>query len=184
MYGERSPAATSPDSSAYPSQKLLDVPADLDLPADEEILAAYPYLRLDNRNKHFYGAFLRHALVAARCRDCGTWHTPLRSICPACWSSAVVVTPVSGRGFVYALTLLHQGPPDPDVDYSGPWPIAAVEVVEQPGLRFAATIVDCPPHELRVGLEVELTWIQRGGAPWFAFRPAAEASGSNAETAA
>ena len=32
--------------------------------------------------------------------------------------------------------------------------------------------MDCPPERLRVGLPVELTWIERDGAPWYAFRPA------------
>ncbi len=140
--------------------------------SDEDVLAAYPYIRLDHRNKHFYGALLQRQLVAARCAACGTWHTPLRSMCPECWSTDVAVIPVSGQGSIFTFTTLHQGPPDPDVTYSRHWPIAAVEVVEQPGLRFASTIVDCPPERVRVGLEVELTWIERGGAPWYAFRPA------------
>jgi hypothetical protein len=39
-----------------------------------------------------------------------------------------------------------------------------------------ATVLDCPRDLLRVGLDVELTWIERDGAPWPAFRPAALAA--------
>ena len=80
------------------------------------------------------------------CPDCGRWHTPLRPICPSCWSGRVGPQPVAGTGTVYAITLLHQGPPP--VAYSPPWPLAAVE-------------------------PVTLTWIERDGAPWPAFRAVA-----------
>jgi uncharacterized OB-fold protein len=140
--------------------------------SDEQVLQTFPEVRLDHRNKEFYRALLRKQLVAARCRDCGTWHTPLRSICPECWSGNIDIAPVSGKGRIHLLILLHQGPPARDVSYSSPWPLAAVELEEQPGLRFVSTVVDCPPEQLRVGLPVELTWIERDGGPWYAFRPA------------
>ncbi len=140
-------------------------------PDDATVLARYPAIRLDHVNKELYRGYLRHELVAGRCADCGLWHTPLRPICPACWSERVAAAPVGGRGTVHTLTLLHQGPPV--VAYSPPWPLAAVELVEQPGLRVAATLVDTPFEQQRVGTVVELTWIERDGAPWPAFRAAA-----------
>ncbi|MDT3441918.1 MULTISPECIES: Zn-ribbon domain-containing OB-fold protein [unclassified Pseudofrankia] len=140
--------------------------------SDEEVLLAYPETRLDHLNVRFYAGLLRHELLANRCADCGTWAAQPRPLCPACWSTNVALTPVAGRGTVYMLTRLFQGPPATDVDYATPWPLAAVELAEQPGLRFAASIVDCPPERLAVGLPVELIWITRAGAPWYAFRPA------------
>jgi hypothetical protein len=138
---------------------------------DEQLLQSFPEIRLDHCNKHFYRALLRRELVAARCAACGAWHTPLRALCPECWSTDVAVTRVSGRGRIHLLILLHQGPPAADVSYATPWPLAAVELEEHRGLRFVGTVVDCPPERLRVGLPVELTWIERDGAPWYAFRP-------------
>ena len=67
---------------------------------------------------------------------------------------------------MYLLTFLHQGPPAPGVDYAGGFPLAAIELAEQPGLRVEATVIGCPRDRLRVGLEVELTWIARDGQPW------------------
>lgn len=144
--------------------------------SDETVLARYPGIRLDNVNKDYYRGLLWHQLVLGRCPDCGSWHTPLRPRCPRCWSESVQVVPASGAGSVYLLTRLHQGPPSADVDYATPWPLAAIELVEQPGLRVVATIVDCPPDRLRIGLPVALTWITRDGAPWPAFRPSGEAT--------
>jgi uncharacterized protein len=144
---------------------------------DEAVLERFPDVRLDHLNKRYYLGLLRRELLAGRCRACERWHTPLRPICPSCWSAEVSPVPVSGRGTVYLLTFLHQGPPAPGVDYAGGYPLAAIELAEQAGLRVEATVVDCPRDRLRVGLEVELTWIDRdrGGeqkTPWPAFRPA------------
>lgn len=133
---------------------------------------AYPGIRLDQVNVPYYAALLERRLVAGHCDECGAWHTPLRSRCPSCWSAACAPREVSGRGHVHVLTLLHQGPPG--VPYSPPWPLAAVELAEQPGLRIAATLVETPPQQQRVGQPVELTWIERDGAPWPAFQAVAE----------
>jgi uncharacterized OB-fold protein len=140
-------------------------------PDDETVLARYPAIRLDHVNKELYRGFLRHELVAGHCADCGRWHTPLRPICPSCWSQRVAPRPVDGAGSVYAITLLHQGPPI--VSYSPPWPLAAIELAEQPGLRVTATLVDTPAERQRVGTAVDLVWIERDGAPWPAFRAVA-----------
>ncbi len=143
--------------------------------SDETVLERFPAIRLDHLNKRYYQGLLRQELLAGRCRACGRWHTPLRPICPSCWSPAVNPAPVSGRGTVYLLTFLHQGPPVAGVDYADGFPLAAIELTEQAGLRVEATVVDCPRDRLRVGLEVELTWIERDGdpkTPWPAFRPA------------
>jgi uncharacterized protein len=139
-------------------------------PGDAEVLNCFPAVRLDHLNKQYYQGLLRHELLASRCESCGAWHTPLRPICPSCWSTEVIPVQVSGRGTVHLLTFLHQGPPG--VDYEGGFPLAAIELAEQPGLRVEATVVDCPRDRLRIGLEVELAWIDRDGAPWPAFRPA------------
>jgi len=141
-------------------------------PSDAEVLDRFPAVRLDHVNKQFYKGLLHRELLVGRCAECGRRHTPLRPLCPSCWSARVGPVPVSGRGTVYLLTFLHQGPPCDGVDYAGGFPLAGVELAEQPGLRMEATVVDCPRDQLRVGLDVELTWIDRDGAPWPAFRPA------------
>lgn len=142
---------------------------------DEEVFARYPSIRLDRVNIEYYRALLAHRLVMGRCGDCRSWHTPLRPQCPACWSRRVGPQEVVGRGTVHLLTLLHQGPPG--VDYSTPWPLAAVELAEQAGLRIAAPLVDTPRELQRIGQPVELVWSERDGAPWPAFRGLATGRG-------
>ena len=66
-----------------------------------------------------------------RCGQCGTWHHPPRPLCPACWSTDVKATPVSGDGTLFMTVFLHQGPPVEGVDYSTPYPVVTVELDEQ-----------------------------------------------------
>ncbi|MBS9376424.1 Zn-ribbon domain-containing OB-fold protein [Rhodococcus sp. B50] len=135
---------------------------------DEDVFARFSRIRLDQVNIEYYRGLLLGELRAGRCARCEQWHTPLRPICPACWSPEVEVRAVRGTGTVHLLTRLHQGPPV--VDYTSPWPLAAVELDEQQGLRIAAPLTDTPTALQRIGQRVELAWIERDGAPWPAFR--------------
>ena len=138
---------------------------------DTELVDRFPRVRVDHDNKAFYRGLLERRLLINRCADCGHWHHPPKPICPQCWSTRLEPTEVSGRGSIYLLLQLHQGPAAPNIDYAaGPYPVAAVELVEQLGLRFTSTVVDCPPAEVAIGMPVELTWIEREGAPLPVFR--------------
>ena len=93
------------------------------------------------------------------------------SIWPSCWSASITPTEVSGRGAIHLTILLHQGPPAPDVDYAeGPHPVVSVELEEQEALRFTSTVIDCPLEDVRIGLPVELAWVERFGSPFPVFR--------------
>jgi uncharacterized protein len=143
--------------------------------SDAELIDRFPRYRVDHDTKGFYRGWLDRRLLMNRCADCGRWHHPPKPLCPACWSTSIVPTEVSGRGKIHLLVLLHQGPSAPGVDYAaGPYPVAAVELEEQPSLRFTSTVVDCPAEQLRIGLPVELVWHERDGAPFPVFRPRGE----------
>ena len=87
---------------------------------------------------------------------------------------------VAGTGSVHLLTVLHIGPPAAGVDYAAGFPLVAVELDEQEGLRWAAQVVSIPPDDVRVGMPVELCWVDRDGTPVPAFRPrGAQPSGSD-----
>jgi uncharacterized OB-fold protein len=140
--------------------------------SDTELLEAFPDTLVDHDNKEFYRGWLQRRLLVNRCGECGRWHHPPGPRCPECWSTAVSPTEVSGRGTVHLLVKLHQGPPAPDVDYRSPHPVATVELDEQEGLRLTSTVVNCPLGELEIGMPVQLTWIERWGAPYPVFEPA------------
>ena len=153
------------------------MPTEAEEVSDAEVLARYPTTAIDQDNKEFYKGWLGRRLLLNRCVACGHWHHPPAPLCPQCWSTEVVPTEVSGRGTVHLLIRLHQGPPAPGVDYTkGPYPVVSVELAEQAGLRFTSTVVNCPPEVLRIGLPVELAWIDRAGAPFPVFEPATGAT--------
>ncbi|MEO5841218.1 MAG: zinc ribbon domain-containing protein [Acidimicrobiales bacterium] len=144
---------------------------------DAELVERLPRARIDHDNRQFYAGWLQRRLLVNRCNACHQWHHPPKPVCPNCWSRDLEATEVSGRGTIHLLMLLHQGPPAPGVDYSaGPHPVATVELAEQPALRFTTTVVDCAVDDLAIGLPVELTWIDRDGVPFPAFRLADEAT--------
>ena len=138
---------------------------------DDDLIARYPGVHLDHTNKRFYAGLLDRELRLNRCADCGHWHHRPKPICPRCWSTAVVATPVSGRGTIHLAIFLHQGPPAEGVDYTaGPHPVVTVELEEQPGLRFTSTVVDAGNEHIAIGASVELGWIERAARPFPVFR--------------
>jgi uncharacterized OB-fold protein len=138
--------------------------------SDNDLAERLPDVLLDADNKDFYRGWLTETLLIKQCQACGHWHHPPKAICPACWSSDVVATEVSGRGTVDLMILLHQGPPTPGVDYARPHPVVSVELEEQPGLRYTSTVIDHDPHAITIGQQVELAWVERHGVPYPVFR--------------
>ncbi len=139
--------------------------------SDTELVEEYRGVRLDHTNKHFYRGLLDRELRLNRCADCGWWHHRPKPICPRCWSTNVVPTPVRGNGTIHLAIFVYQGPPADGVDYTaGPHPVVTVELEEQEGLRFTSTVVGADNEEILIGAPVALTWIERDGRPFPAFR--------------
>lgn len=137
---------------------------------DAELIQRFVGHNVTRDNAPHFRARLDHQLLLNRCADCGQWHHPPKPTCPDCWSFEVVPTPVAGTGTIHLVVLLHQGPPVPGADDSTPYPVATVELDEQPGLRFTATVVGSPNDDIAIGRRVELDWIERAGEPVPVFR--------------
>ncbi len=144
---------------------------------DRTVLDAFPRAAIDHDNIAFYGGLLERRFLANRCGECGFWHFPPRSICPRCWSRDVVPTEVSGAGVIYMTVALHQGAP-PGGEPGVPYPIATVELAEQAGLRVSTMLAGSAPGEMRIGLPVQLGWVDRDGAPYPVFHLVDGGSGS------
>jgi uncharacterized OB-fold protein len=137
---------------------------------DESVLAALPGLPINRDNVAHYRGILAGKLLVNRCMECGHWIYPHRPLCPKCVSWDVVATEVSGEGTVFMFALLHQER-DPQGHLRAPMPVVAVELAEQAGLRYLATIVNCEAQEVSLEMPVQLTWIERDGICWPAFEP-------------
>jgi uncharacterized OB-fold protein len=145
--------------------------------SDEELWKLFRGSPVDHDTAAHYRGRLHRTLLVNRCEECGRWHHPPKPICPGCLSDHIIPTPVSGEGTIFMVVLLHQGPPVEGVGYSPPYPVVTVELDEQPGLRFSATVVGSRNEDIRIGRRVELDWIERSGVPVPAFRLTGEGSG-------
>ena len=125
---------------------------------NEELLDAWPGVRIDHDNLAYYQGLLNQQLLLNRCDECAHWHHPPRPVCPKCWSSSVSATEVAGDGFVALVTILRQGGKRPGVDYTDGHPLVAIELDEQPGLRVTGTIINSAPSEIAVGDRVRVIW--------------------------
>ena len=133
--------------------------------SNDELVQRFPGEPITHDNAAHYRGQLRRQLLINRCDDCKVWHAPPKPVCPECWSSSVTATPVRGDGTIFMMVLLHQGPPAPGVDYSTPYPVVTVELDEQVGLRFTATVADATNDQIEIGKRVCLDWRERSGSP-------------------
>lgn len=69
------------------------------------------------------------------CRSCGTVRYFRRPFCPHCGSTEVEAKPASGRGTVYAVTIVTRAP-SAELRAFAPYGIALVDAAE--GFRFMA----------------------------------------------
>lgn len=140
---------------------------------DEAVFDALPGVPINRDNIEHYRGLLERRLLINRCTECGYWVYPHRPLCPQCLSWNVIATEVSGRGRVFMFTLIHQER-DPHGQLKAPLTVAAVELDEQPGLRYLSTIVNCPSESVALDMPVRLVWVDRSGLKWPAFEPAEE----------
>ncbi len=123
---------------------------------------------VDEENAGYWDSLRRHELALQRCADCGRFWSPAGSFCRWCLSDRWSWERVSGRGTLYAFTVVHQVY-HPAFREAAPYPAAVVELEEGP--RLLAT-VDCAPRELRVGMALEVGYRDLPeGFTLLAFRP-------------
>ncbi|MFV1971307.1 MAG: Zn-ribbon domain-containing OB-fold protein [Acidimicrobiia bacterium] len=115
----------------------------------------------------YWEAAQENRFVLPRCRECGRFHHHPRSWCPHCWSTDLDWEEASGRATVVTFSVVHQ-PPSPAFDV--PYVLAVVELEEGPTMM--TNIVDVAADEVRIGMEVVVTFEPRGDLALPQFRPA------------
>jgi uncharacterized OB-fold protein len=107
-------------------------------------------------NEHFWHGGEAGELRFLRCQDCGYWIHPPGPVCPSCLGRDLAVEAVSGRAVVHTFTVNWQ-PWMPGFD--PPYVIAIVDLPEQDGLRLTTNVVDCAPDDVRIGMAVEVGFL-------------------------
>jgi uncharacterized OB-fold protein len=103
----------------------------------------------------FWSATERRELVLPWCTSCGKAFWYPRPVCPRCLRPDVEWRPAAGRGEVYAVSVMHR-PAHPGMAERVPYAVALVDLDE--GIRMLTNVVGVDPQEVRVGMEVAVTW--------------------------
>ncbi len=105
-------------------------------------------------NAFFFDGAKEHRLLIQRCAGCGALRHPPGPRCPDCGSYEWTAQEASGRGTVYSFVVNHY-PQVPAFDY--PLAVGLIELEE--GTRLVADVVGIDPADVRVGLPVEVEWL-------------------------
>jgi uncharacterized OB-fold protein len=103
----------------------------------------------------FWDATREHRFVLQWCKRCEVpIHYP-REACPRCLHADLDWRPASGRGEVYAVSVMHRAG-NPLMQDRVPYAVALIDLEE--GVRFMSNVVGCPPSQVKVGMPVSITW--------------------------
>jgi uncharacterized OB-fold protein len=125
----------------------------------------------DQASAFFWEGAARGELLVQRCEDCLALQYPPTVVCEKCHSRDIGPARVSGRGTLYALTVMHQAFLPVFADQL-PFTIALVDLDDAPGARLLTNIVEADPAALAAGDPLEVVFEPRGDYAVPQFRPA------------
>lgn len=92
-----------------------------------------------------------------RCRGCGRFRHPPIAGCPDCGNRDTDWVAVSGFGHVYTFTIVHHAVV-PALASAVPYNAALIAIDDAPGVHLISNVIDAAPHELDIGMPVEVHW--------------------------
>ena len=110
---------------------------------------------INGDNQEFWIGCKEHKLKFQKCKACGHVRWPPSTICPMCYSQEIQWIVARGKGKVYSFVVYHVVY-HPGFENKVPYVVADVELEEGP--RLLTNIVDCPHHEVKCDMHVEVTW--------------------------
>ena len=116
-----------------------------------EVTRPAPILTEDNKGYWYESA--RGRLGVQRCVQCGRLQHPPRPMCPVCHSLEQWIIELAGFGVIHSFSLLHH-PRHPAFTY----PVIAVLVDLDEGIRMASNLVCIDPAEVRIGMPVQVSF--------------------------
>jgi uncharacterized protein len=128
--------------------------------------------RLDETNRFFWTSGEEGVLRFLRCSGCGLLVHPPGPVCPYCLERNLDPHEVSGLGTITSFTVNHQQ----WIPGSDPYVIGLVTIAEQEDVRLTTNIVGADADEIRIGMEVEVTFEAHDDVWLPLFRPVSGAS--------
>lgn len=115
----------------------------------------------------FWDAAREHRLLLQYCPDSDRWVFYPRALDPHSWSTNLEWRQASGRGTVASFIVVHK-PGHPAFVEDVPYVVALIDLEEGP--RLLSNVVECPVHQVRIGMPVRVHWVEQGGVVLPMFR--------------
>jgi uncharacterized protein len=118
-----------------------------------------PLVGVDPDLEPFFEGLKAHEFPLLRCKRCGSWWFPY-TLCTRHEDipgfDEMEWVPSSGRGTVFAKTVVHQVA---DAAFADEVPYALAIVALEEGPHFPARLVDCDPQAVHAGMAVEVIYV-------------------------
>ena len=121
---------------------------------------AKPLPRIRPETQPFWEGCKRRELRIQQCASCGAYRFPPQKMCRHCNSTEVSWEKVSGRGTVYSFAVPSRTSPGelPAKGFEYPFAVVLVELADAGGVRIPSNLVDCPPENIKIGMQVEVVF--------------------------
>ncbi|HCG91595.1 MAG TPA: hypothetical protein DEZ08_07140 [Dehalococcoidia bacterium] len=116
-----------------------------------------PLPTISGETKPFWDSCRKGELIIQQCSNCNEYQFYPRGICSNCWTNDVKWIHSTGKGKVWTYTVTYQNR-TPGFAEDVPYVLALVELEE--GVKMFTNIIACDPKEVRIGMEVEVTFVK------------------------
>ncbi|HEY3303062.1 MAG TPA: Zn-ribbon domain-containing OB-fold protein [Candidatus Binatia bacterium] len=106
----------------------------------------------------FWDATAQGELIMQRCKDCGSWVWCPRPACVECGGEKLEWTQLSGRGQVFAFTVIREVVGRALRGFASDIPYVTAWVDLEEGPRICSNIVGCPIDQVTIGMSVEVVF--------------------------
>lgn len=129
--------------------------------------ARFDLPEIDDFTRPYWDAAAEGRLLLRRCGECGKAHHYPREFCPSCWAGEDLVAweTASGRATLYTWSVIHRNDLPPFGERV-PYVAAVVDLAEGP--RMMTEVVGAEGVELRVGMDLAVTFREAAEGVWVA----------------
>ena len=117
--------------------------------------ATRPEPPITDESVPFWEATRNQQLVLPWCPTCNAPFWYPRPACPRCLGSEIEWRPSSGRGQVYAVSVIHR-PQNPMMADRAPYPVVLIDLED--GVRMMSNVVGVDAGDVQVGMPVHVAW--------------------------
>ena len=130
--------------------------------ADEKREIAKPLPEITPITQPFWEAAANRKLVMQHCSDCQSWVWCPRPACVECGSEKLQWIPVSGRGKLFAFTVIREVVGRALRGFAKDIPYVTAWIDLEEGPRICSNVVGCPIEKVAIGMAVDVVFEEAG----------------------